>query len=375
MKLVILAEDVGKKLWPATSSILPKALLPAYSDEPMLAETLARMVGAVDSGKDVFIVIPEDALGLFYETQLCIKYEIPPEHIIAVPSSRGSAISLYLVCEYLLRVVGLEEHEPLLVSMADQFFWFPANLAFHFSNFLEEANRYPDKITTFTVTPDRLVNRNFRANYFEISIPNIQPAGNALDIPGEDGKPIALRTKKSTAVAYHATTEADPLQNTNWYHDTSNHIGTIRMWREYIGKLLEPQLRSDIFLRKLDEAFVQGKFRPKSLYGFWDSIDHTELEGDFFSSLITDEKLVVVMSSNLVWLPVDSWIAIKFLLCESGLYPNRMLPRVREIGSQNNLVLAPPSKEVTLFGVDDLVVVDTGVKLLIGTVEGLYEYL
>lgn len=107
MKLVILAEDVGKKLWPATSSILPKALLPAYSDEPMLAETLARMVGAVDSGKDVFIVIPEDALGLFYETQLCIKYEIPPEHIIAVPSSRGSAISLYLVCEYLLRVVGL----------------------------------------------------------------------------------------------------------------------------------------------------------------------------------------------------------------------------------------------------------------------------
>ena len=64
MKVVILASDPGKKLWPLAQKNIPKAYLPLYSNMSYLLETIFRISGLIRQGNDIIIILPKDSVEL-----------------------------------------------------------------------------------------------------------------------------------------------------------------------------------------------------------------------------------------------------------------------------------------------------------------------
>ena len=78
MKVVILASDPGKKLWPLAQKNIPKAYLPLYSNMSYLLETIFRISGLIRQGNDIIIILPKDSVELLDPSIL----EIPRQNII-----------------------------------------------------------------------------------------------------------------------------------------------------------------------------------------------------------------------------------------------------------------------------------------------------
>jgi mannose-1-phosphate guanylyltransferase len=105
----------------------------------------------------------------------------------------------------------------------------------------------------------------------------------------------------------------------------------------------------------------------------WNELPSASFEDYIVPNLITANKFRAAVIPRIAWSVLDNWVAIHRLLYESGLFVIQPVEGIHQIDSQDNLVFKPTDKEVALYGVSDLIVIDTGDRLLIGTPEGLHE--
>ena len=151
MKVVILANDIGDKLWPLTSAKLPKALLSLYSDNAMLTETIRRWCPLCGhKGRDIFIVATAESKDEIKSRKIHSQFKVPLKNIIAVTTDAGPT-------EIINKMIGLFDKIPdteLIVFVpSDQFYWPEEGFIFHLSNTITGAERNPDMIYCMCMQP------------------------------------------------------------------------------------------------------------------------------------------------------------------------------------------------------------------------------
>jgi len=372
MKLIIIADDIGNKLWPVTSNNYPKALLPVYSSRSLLYETLARSSLVATSGnhKDIFIVLPTDSIPNLVDSGLFIPYWIPPQNIIGIPKSLGTAISLSIACQYILRNNIGSKDDQVAFMTADQFFWPASTYVFHYYNIVDHAKSDPQ--TMFML--------------------GLEPAGatethNYISCNWEEAKTVGLTstssngTKITTSIAPAINSEVKPslisaanLINKNALWDLNSYIWNISDVINHVDEALTDKHRSTIndllHTSKNGTVYLDGSDIKET----WNSLNEISFSDDIVPTIIDRGKVKAGVISYVIWAVLDNWISIKHLLYDSNLYQPQQLPNVHQVDSQRNLIFKPPDKEIAIFGISDLIIIDTGDKLLIGTPGGIHEH-
>ena len=118
---VILAGGVGSRFWPVSTPSRPKQLLPLATEEPMLADALARMAPLVPSERTLILtnagLVPAIA---------ALAPALPRENIIAEPRPAGTAAALAWAAHEIERrggrdAVMLSVHADWAIGDAEEF--------------------------------------------------------------------------------------------------------------------------------------------------------------------------------------------------------------------------------------------------------------
>ncbi len=95
---MIMAGGSGTRFWPASRRLTPKQLLPVVGDEPMLAQTVARLQGLVEPQRILVATNIEQADAV----RECVP-SLPGENVIAEPACRDTAPCIGLAAHIVLR--------------------------------------------------------------------------------------------------------------------------------------------------------------------------------------------------------------------------------------------------------------------------------
>lgn len=349
MQIIILAEEVGPKLWPVTSEAVPKAFLPVYSESSLLEETLTRTLPIVEGdGNNVTIVTLEKAVDSLVAQKTLDSFGIPRTNILAIPESKGSAWSIWEAIRFLLDVKEIPPEESVLITPSDQFMW-PKELAmFHYYNVTSHLVSNPGKFVAVCLTPG---GPSPGLNYFYGDWQQVSTMG----IPYEDTILGTVSTLNVNIEGYQMMPDiesAKDLVANNWMWDLNTYGATLEMFDHYLRGALGENVSQ--IMR-------------------WGTLETTSFS-TVIPTILEDRCLAGALIPKIAWSTLDNWVSIKHLLYDSGLFQPQGQADVHSIESQNNLIFKPPSKTVALYGVTDLIVIDVGDKLLIGTSEGLHEY-
>jgi mannose-1-phosphate guanylyltransferase len=336
MKIVILANDIGDKLWPLTSSKYPKALLPLYSENPMLTETIRRCAPLCgNKGKDMYIVASAEAKKEIKSRKIHSQFKIPLKNIIAVEDGAGFS---HIVGETVKLLADSPDESIVSFVPSDQFYWPEEGFIFHLSNTIRSADDWPDDIIMMCMVPGMAA---ANMNYVAVNKKEESIAGTTYDYQSAaDGGRSVLSTIMYPAVGYvRGTTpdSAEELMNKGYVWDLKTVVSRLKN------------------LRQLD---------PKK--------DFCE---DVIPALCKKGKLRTTIANKVIWSVLDNWAALKYLTYDAGLFPIQEDPHVHTIDATGNLVKRAANKEVILIGVEDLIIVETEDKLLVATPGGAYEHL
>src|SRR5215471_1749694 len=93
---VILAGGRGERFWPLSRRARPKQLLPLLSDRPMIADTIERLRGLVESREGLVVTsggLPGSVRGAVPE--------VPADHVIGEPFGKNTAPAVALAAWWL----------------------------------------------------------------------------------------------------------------------------------------------------------------------------------------------------------------------------------------------------------------------------------
>lgn len=145
--ILIMAGGTGERFWPASSAVHPKQYLPLTGRQPMILETVYRVIDLVGP-ENIYVITTKAQLSKAQETLSVL----PAVNILAEPEGRNTAPCLILSVSHIKRKRG--KNEVLAVLPADHFIRdngkFRESLALAFAN---AAIR--EEIITFGIKPDR----------------------------------------------------------------------------------------------------------------------------------------------------------------------------------------------------------------------------
>ena len=347
---VILAGGSGTRFWPRSRRARAKQVLALDGDRTMIQETLSRLQ-PLSAPEDLW-VITNDLLAAQIASQLP---EVAQEHILSEPTARNTAPACALAAFL------LEKIDPTIVLGI-----FPSDhVVTNRARFVEvlragiEVAASGPKIVVLGVPPTR---PETGYGYIQQGAPVQEARASAGSIPARQvirftEKPDRTRAEEFIAAGNFAWNSGIFL----WRADTlANAI------RQHCPELVDP-------LEKIVAAFGTPRFTAVFAESYPAckaiSIDYAVLEPR--SALGEGTSGIVCLPADFGWNDLGSW---------DSLYEHRAAatadarPNVLEadasiaLEAHGNYVHAP-GKTVTLLGVDDLVVVDTGDALLITTRE------
>ena len=329
MKLVIMANDIGERLWPLTNKGLPKALLPLYSKNSMLVETLLRCMPLCDSGKDVFIVSTTQAKKKIREEKIHTEFKIPLKNVLTIDEPNA----VYQVIQGFAE--QFDDDEIILFVPADQFFWPEEGFQFHISNTVLGIGSYPGDVLALALQPGMPAG-NMR--YLKVDMSGATIVGKALTpktaIDGSSEPLTTMLVEPTECRKPVDIIEAENLLLEGWVWDLNTLVSTLGTFKAHLSDTDDP------------------------VY-----------------DLVSSGHIRCTLANKVVWSVLDNWAALKYLTYDAGLFPVTDEPKVHSIDSSRNLVKKNAEKEIILIGVDDLVIIDTEDKLLIATPGGLHEHL
>lgn len=149
---IIMAGGKGSRFWPASREAHPKQLLPLFSDDTMIGQTVQRLSGLFAPEKTVIV-----SGSRHVETLRRMFPAIPPENILGEPVGRNTAPCMAMACAYIKNLT-----EQMTEQMTDPVLaFFPADHAIGETDLfrktvkacLEKAQE-PGTIVTIGITPD-----------------------------------------------------------------------------------------------------------------------------------------------------------------------------------------------------------------------------
>lgn len=378
MYLILLAEDYGTKMWPFTSESVPKSLIPMYSDKNLLEETFGRMPADFMDVNKIFIVTTHESGQAILKTKMLDYYNIPKKNIIMIPLDRGNLVSMAFSIRYIEKIFpNIDPKEVVLFCPVDHFFWPPELFAFHFFNLISYMQTVPNKLMCASIQPGGPTGQ---IDFIQVDWNSVQPIGMSQDIEDEDE--TSLVSMNMNVTDFHKRTDiatSKKLMEKNWLWEIQTYAASFSFFKKTVYDLFKG-FSIDGLADEFDNLFKSKWWYWKQQWNRaknknrWESFEKRRFNKDILPVLIAQKRVTTVLLSKTVWCILRDWVSLKQLLYNTGLFTMTPPEGVHQIEAERNLVFKPTEKEITLVGVNDLIVVDSGDKLLIATPEGLYDH-
>lgn len=364
MKVVILAGDIGRKLWPLTREEIPKAFLPLYGQLTYLVETLVRIVPLVETPDDIYLVLPEKST----ESLDLSVIKMDESHILLEPTYKGTANSMAMATQHLHEIDEVDKNELILFIPVDHFVDPIELFLLHIYNSLEMLIE-ADRLIAYVSEPSELV---YDLPTCLLNHSKTKVCGEPVDVGSE-----TVTTMTTPVEKIFTKTDVDH-DRASYFNVTGIYVSTLNLWQEifknyYPFETINTEtvvVKTGWFSKDYITQWDEDDFNAK-----WSGLPTTTFESNILPKLV-DDKLVYGCDLNLVsWYKVDSWSSVKYLLFDSGLFSLGHNPELHQVDAQNNYIFKPIEKQVALFGVDNLIIIDSNDALLIGSAKSIDENL
>ncbi len=330
---LILAGGSGTRFWPLSRDRKPKQLLDLFGSGTLLEQAIGRLEGLVPT-ENILILTNEKQVEAVRETASML----PAENIFAEPAKRDTAPAVALG-------IGLvAERNPdavMVVLPADQMIEDRDSFQAVMADALETAEK-SGGMMTISIKP------TWPCPSYGYIETGEKAVIEGLEVSHEPHEVKCFREKPSPELAETFLKQGGFSWNAGMFVWSVAAV-TAQLEKHtpelgaFVGELRES---SDI------KATVAEKFPELTPI----SIDY---------ALMEKADRVLTIEATFDWDDVGSWISVAKYLDEYG-DGNRSNTELTELDSQNNIVFnARPESRVTLLGVDDLIVVQTGDALLI----------
>jgi mannose-1-phosphate guanylyltransferase len=320
---VILAGGVGSRFWPVSTPTQPKQLLPLATDEPMLADALARLAPLVPAERTLVLTnaVLVDAIA-------ALAPALPRENIIAEPRPAGTAAALTWAAHEIARR-GARDHVMISVH-ADWAVGDAEGFRCALSDAADAAERHSALVT--------------------VGIVPVRPdPGFGYIQPGEEIDAGVKRVARFVEKPDRARAEKMVRDGFLWNSG-------IFVWRA--GDFL------DEVMAHTPEIAPHLAAHQDDLEGFFAAIT-SGISVDV--GVLERSERMMVLPGDFGWDDVGTWAALRRVRArdEGG---NATSGLVHVLESQGNVVHAD-GNAVVLYGVSDLVVVSCGGLTLVTTID------
>jgi len=329
---VINAGGKGERLWPLSNAKVPKPFL-RFGDSSLLQDTIARIVPLVPE-ENIYVVTTRDFAHLVLE-QLPT---LPRENIIPEPMGRGTAPCIGLAAIILERVdpegVMIAHHADLVIKEVALF-----------QNILDEAigvAALGEHLITIGIVP------SFPATGFGY----IHRGG--LFMEGENVKVYRVEgftEKPDEASAKEFLKEGDYFWNSGIFIWRVDRILT--ELEEHLPRLYQGLMEIKAHLGEPGrEEILERVYRDQQSI----SIDHGVLERS---------SRVLVIPADIGWRDIGDWAALEMIF-EKDEDGNIVQAEHLGLDTKDSIIFSSDRRKlIVTIGLSDVVIVDTGEKLLV----------
>lgn len=336
LTIVIRAGGTGTRLWPLSTSDIPKQFVPVLSEKSLLQETFERVreFGVAN----IFVTTNARHVSIVHE-QLP---DLSPDHIIAEPLKRNTGPGVAFETAVLAARFG--DMNPVVASIPSDDFVGNADAFVHalheIANYLD---REPEMIVMPLVTPE-LVDPGYtyvRSGFVGAS-PDVAQITDWVEKPDPElcGKMLA---------------------SGEWFAHTGMYV-----WKLHTACLMFEQTVPGVWARVC-------QMRNELQSGNVDAaLQHAnELPIISVESMVTKlyPHKAGYRSDDWDWSDVGKWTVVKELLKADEKNNASSHGQVHFVNAQNNLVYGQEGRRVVCVGISDLVIVDRGGHLLVCRIE------
>ncbi len=325
--IVIMAGGSGERFWPASRTKRPKHLLPIVGEEPMLAQTVARLEGFVPT-ENVFVITNSQQLAAVRE--VCTT--LPEANMVAEPVGRDTAAAVGLA---MLLIKEKNPDATLAMLPADAFISDAAGFRKALNVAFRAAEDSPSLVTlgiapTEPATGYGYIQKGEAINQFE----------------GQDVyKVVEFKEKPdlATAEAY--------LKSGDYYWNAGMFVWSVSAISNALSRYT-PTLKSG--LDEIENRRSAGEPLFALLEELYPRLEKISI--DF--AIMEQADNVVTLAATFDWDDVGAWPAIErhFPKDEQGNVADGSA--VFE-SSSGNIAVGPDGHLLAFVGVDDLIVVKT----------------
>lgn len=334
LKIVIRAGGTGTRLWPLSTSDVPKQFVPVLSDKSLLQETFARV--AIFGVENIFVTTNSRYVDLVRE-QLP---ELSVDHIIAEPLKRNTGPGIAFETATLAGIFG--DENPIIASIpSDDFVGNPEAFVTSVQAIADYLNEHERFIVMPLVTPAAV-----DPGYSYVR------AEFGADVTAT----ISEWVEKPDAELCRAM-----IGTGTWFAHTGMYFWklntAIAMFEHLVPLVWQRvlQIRDELATNNANAALQHAHELP----------------------IISIESMVTKLYSAKVgfladgwhWSDVGKWTVVKELLKTDDKRNASSHDQVHFVNAHNNLVYGAQGKRVVCVGVSDLVIVDRGDHLLVCRIE------
>lgn len=333
---LIMAGGRGTRFWPASTEEKPKQFLSLTTENTMIQETVRRLLPLIPMER-IFI-----CTGAKYKS-LCMEQlpELPERNIIVEPMGRNTAPCILLSTLYINQIYS---NTNIIVLPSDAMV---TNEAEQLKVF-EDADQFingKDGIITIGITPNRP-----ETGYGYIHFTNESITSGSHEVKVVE----SFKEKPNEETAKEYLADGHYLWNAGMFMFGADFM--MSQYREYATGTYKtltslPAIDSSDYMSELEEKYATCE----------------SISVDFAIMEKTDKLFVV--PADFGWDDVGSWMALGRYLTkdESG---NITKGVNKSFNSHNNTVFAS-SKEIVLLDADDLFVIETEDRIVVGKRESL----
>jgi len=328
-----MAGGSGTRLWPASRAARPKQMLPLAGGKSLIAATVERLEGLCDRDHTWIVTNPGQVDGVRE-----LVGELPEDHVIVEPEARDTAPCIALATA---TIAAREPDATMLVMPADHLIE-PRPTFHRMVQRAAEIAADHETLVTFGVQPTRPATG---FGYIE--------CGDAHDAASPAAyRAVRFREKPDAATAARFVDSGSFLWNSGIFVWTTRALlGAMRA--------TEPDLAS--CTDRMTEAIASD---PAALNDVFRTAPRTSID----YAVMERAPRVVVIRAEFDWNDIGGLGALATVGVGDDNANHALLTagaRQLAFESHDNLVYAEGDRTVCLFGVEDLVVVDSGNAILV----------
>lgn len=323
---VVLAGGTGTRLWPASRPRRPKQLLPLSSDgRPLVAEAVDRAIRV--AGRERVRLVASGALLEVLEERLP---ELEEENFIAEPEARGTAPALVWAAHR----IGRRDRDAVMLSL-------------HADHRIQPAEAF-EETAARTVTAARSGGRLYCIG----ARPTRPETGYGYVMLGE-----------RLGEGIHEVREFVEKPTRHWarrYVDSGEYLWNTGLFAWRVGDFLEA---TRTLAPELEAGMARLDRDPEDAPGFFGAVEPVSVD----VAVMERADSVGVVEATFEWDDLGVWTAVGRALPTDGS-GNAVMGESVRLDASDNIVWSENGRLV-LFGVEGLVVVQSGGQTLVTTRE------